>query len=120
MTAAVVKPRIYPGQQVGKWHVIAAGARRPPHYRFTWRCRCDCGTGKEVLAQDLLSGRATSCGCDTRAKRIATRLARAAALDALRRNHDEARRLLAIARDALAATQPHTAAMFSKFLERQT
>lgn len=30
---------------------------------YYWRCRCSCGTEKDVLAGSLLSGKSKSCGC---------------------------------------------------------
>lgn len=54
------------GKCFGRWRVL----RRDPDYitksgfKFTaWACECSCGTKRTVLANALLSGRSTSCGC---------------------------------------------------------
>ena len=36
---------------------------------FKWHCRCSCGTERDVLAQNLLNGRSTSCGCKSGEKK---------------------------------------------------
>ena len=49
------------GQRFGRYVVV----ERAPEVvaRAGWVCRCDCGTLKVVLAQDLKSGGTRSCGC---------------------------------------------------------
>jgi len=37
--------------------------KRDDNQRPTWRCKCDCGTIKEVAARHLKSGDIQSCGC---------------------------------------------------------
>ncbi len=50
------------GQRFGHWTVLSrAGNRNGMIY---YRCRCDCGTEREVLKKDLLSGKARACGCN--------------------------------------------------------
>lgn len=44
------------GSLVVLYRVVGAGPT-------TWRCRCDCGATKDVLASNLVEGRITSCGC---------------------------------------------------------
>ena len=33
------------------------------HQKVTWKCRCDCGEDKILVAGSLLSGNSASCGC---------------------------------------------------------
>ena len=60
--------RCYKGQNLkgmhfGEWEVLRyAGDLR-------WHCRCSCGTERDVLAQNLLNGRSTSCGCKSGEKK---------------------------------------------------
>lgn len=54
--------RCYKGQNLkgmhfGEWEVLRYAGD------FKWHCRCSCGTERDVLAQNLLNGRSTSCGC---------------------------------------------------------
>lgn len=60
--------RKYVGKKIGRLIVIA----ELPRYtyfkkrKFTFRrvlCRCDCGTEKEVILNNFISGRTQSCGC---------------------------------------------------------
>ena len=50
------------GERFGRWTVIddipdeASGERK-------WRCRCDCGTERQILERSLLFGGSLSCGC---------------------------------------------------------
>jgi hypothetical protein len=45
------------GERFGRWVALEyLGGKR-------WRCRCDCGTEREVLAAMLKSGHSRSCGC---------------------------------------------------------
>lgn len=51
------------GKKIGRWTVKC---RAPQNYRGSfavWRCVCDCGTEREVLANSLLAAKSTSCGC---------------------------------------------------------
>ena len=55
------------GMRFGSWTVIDTA---PTHItdsgnRFTmWKCKCDCGTIKNVFTNSLINGRSTSCGCN--------------------------------------------------------
>ncbi|MBQ0014774.1 MAG: hypothetical protein KBS82_05580 [Oscillospiraceae bacterium] len=55
------------GQRFGSWTVIERAQDKitKSNNKFTvWKCVCDCGTEREVVANSLLSGRSTSCGCE--------------------------------------------------------
>ena len=49
------------GKRFGRWTVL----HRVPNQNncTTWRCRCDCGTERDVFANSLLNGTSKSCGC---------------------------------------------------------
>ena len=49
------------GKRFTAWLVIESAPKRGR--RTYWRCRCDCGIEKEVLAQNLISGTSSGCGC---------------------------------------------------------
>lgn len=50
------------GQNMGGWYVIGfQGANNKG--QTTWRCRCACGTERDVVAQSLRVGTSVSCGC---------------------------------------------------------
>lgn len=49
------------GQKYGRWLVVGKADR--PRY---WRCICECGTQKDVLASSFLRGVSKSCGCYNR------------------------------------------------------
>lgn len=49
------------GSVYGRWTVLSPAANRG--YRKAWLCRCQCGKQKEVLQQNLTTGRSLSCGC---------------------------------------------------------
>ncbi len=49
------------GEQFGRWTVIERAEKR--NGMSVWRCRCECGTEKEVYQKHLLSGATKSCGC---------------------------------------------------------
>lgn len=51
------------GQRFGKLLVIGYECTRGG--RAMWRCRCDCGMLKPILAESLTSGKTKSCGCMT-------------------------------------------------------
>lgn len=57
------------GKRFGAWAVL----RRAPAAgrRTLWLCRCDCGTERPVVADDLRSGKSSSCGCASRETRTA-------------------------------------------------
>lgn len=50
------------GQGFGWWKVIAKGDLGPRGEVF-WKCRCICGTEREVRAGILRRGDSTNCGC---------------------------------------------------------
>ena len=50
------------GVRFGRW-IVVRRAPPLPYGDTKWFCRCDCGTGRLVLAGNLLSGGSTSCGC---------------------------------------------------------
>ena len=50
------------GRRFGRWTVMSAPIRTP-HSGIKYRCRCDCGTERDVLARSLRSGASRSCGC---------------------------------------------------------
>lgn len=45
----------------GRWVAIDRAPNRGG--RAYWRCRCECGAERDVLAASLVGGRSTSCGC---------------------------------------------------------
>ena len=55
-----VRSEVYPGARIGRWTVLSKcagdGERR-------WRCRCDCGTERDVFERSLRYGGSLSCGC---------------------------------------------------------
>ena len=46
------------GKRLGRWTVVSRGSKT--NY---WKCRCICGTEKEIFRGSLTSGHSTSCGC---------------------------------------------------------
>lgn len=58
-TAPTTRPAIVAGQQFGRLTALASS-------EFTYlkvACRCQCGTEKDVVGKNLLSGKSKSCGC---------------------------------------------------------
>lgn len=53
------------GQRFGKLVVVSPAPKRGR--RIFWTCQCDCGGAKNVVADNLVSGHTTSCGCVHRA-----------------------------------------------------
>lgn len=53
------------GQKFGRWTVIKEGGRLPAG-SVLWKCRCVCGTEREVRSYALLQGTSLSCGCYAR------------------------------------------------------
>lgn len=56
------------GDTVGRWTVLAEAGTRPSsgkNRRFV-RCRCSCGTVREVSSSSIAAGQSLSCGCLTR------------------------------------------------------
>lgn len=56
------------GQRYGRLIVVSRAPNRGQH--VCWHCVCDCGNEKDIRANDLRSGRTTSCGCYQREKTI--------------------------------------------------
>ena len=52
------------GQKFGRWTVLEEADRQCGGVR--WKCRCECGTVRNVLAGSLRKGASTSCGCYNR------------------------------------------------------
>ncbi len=50
------------GQRFGRYIVLAFAGIRGRNRTF-WKCRCDCGTIKDVSGDSLKSGDTKSCGC---------------------------------------------------------
>ena len=50
------------GKRFGRLVVLSRTDRRK-HGNVLWRCRCDCGTTKEITTNHLQMGRIRSCGC---------------------------------------------------------
>ena len=55
------------GQRFGRWTVIDEAPNKVSKSGKTrsimWKCKCDCGTVKDVRARALKTGMSTSCGC---------------------------------------------------------
>ena len=49
------------GMKFGHWTVIRRAENRGRH--TYWVCQCDCGNIKEVMSDNLISGKSTTCGC---------------------------------------------------------
>ncbi len=49
------------GDQFNDWKVIGIAEKRSVNEYY--RCRCVCGTEREVFRGSLLGGRSKSCGC---------------------------------------------------------
>jgi hypothetical protein len=56
------------GQRFGRWVVIGKGINPSGGNVTYWKCRCECGSIKDVAKTSLMSGNSTSCGC--RAKEV--------------------------------------------------
>ncbi len=53
------------GKKFGRWEVLAfAGVDKTK--RQVWKCRCECGTVKEMKRYLLITGNSKSCGCFTK------------------------------------------------------
>lgn len=55
---------LLPGQQFNYWTVLEESPRKNK-YRY-WRCKCACGTEKNVAQRSLTSGASKSCGCQSK------------------------------------------------------
>lgn len=68
------------GRRIGLWTVLR---RHPENYRRTfvrWVCACACGTERAVLANSLLRGKSSDCGCTRRANLAAKNFKHGAAV----------------------------------------
>lgn len=52
------------GQKFGRWTVLEEAGRQKG--AVLWKCQCECGTVRNVLARSLTRGASTSCGCYNR------------------------------------------------------
>lgn len=59
--AWVVRGPDLTGLTFGRWRVL--GRAEFNGRIWSWRCRCECGTEKNVLGQALKAGQSQSCGC---------------------------------------------------------
>lgn len=59
-------------QVFGRLKVVGAAEKKGASPNARWKCECTCGTTKEVLSHNLVSGRSTSCGCAPRGRHIFT------------------------------------------------
>lgn len=57
---AVTRSEDLSGKTIGRWTVLE---RVPGSGPAKWRCRCQCGTERIVLARSLKAGESLSCGC---------------------------------------------------------
>jgi hypothetical protein len=64
-TAAGRSHKDLTGRRFGQWTVLAFTRfeRKFGRNRAYWLCRCDCGTEKEVLGNNMTNGSSLSCGC---------------------------------------------------------
>lgn len=49
------------GERFGKLLVLSKGENKGKN--TTWKCACDCGTIRDYLTYNLISGKSKSCGC---------------------------------------------------------
>lgn len=57
-----------PGSKLGKWTLVEFVSKSHGLHsgKSYWRCKCDCGTEREVAEHHLAAGRSRSCGCVSR------------------------------------------------------
>lgn len=60
IAAATPKPPVQAGHRFGRWTTISPASATGRTYVL---CRCDCGTEREVTADNLQRGTSRSCGC---------------------------------------------------------
>lgn len=65
------------GETFGKWRVLHYSRtirytqkNGKPYWRAFWKCRCSCGTEREVIGHALKTGCSKSCGCDHPGRRL--------------------------------------------------
>lgn len=51
------------GQRFGMWTVLEETAERDSSRNIMWKCKCDCGTIRNVSGHSLRRGKSLSCGC---------------------------------------------------------
>ena len=51
------------GQKFGLWTVLEELPERNENQKIVYKCKCDCGTIKNVVGGNLLNGLSQSCGC---------------------------------------------------------
>lgn len=51
------------GKRFGRLEVISRVGYNREHHTTVWKCKCDCGTIKDIEAMALQSGHTQSCGC---------------------------------------------------------
>lgn len=56
------------GMKIGSWSVLERSNRSSKDGVPYWRCKCECGTEREVLESSLVRGRSKSCGCSRKGK----------------------------------------------------
>jgi hypothetical protein len=56
-------PEIPIGKKFGRLTVLGMGHRSATSRQWYWKCRCDCGTEKEIMGCNIRAGVAESCGC---------------------------------------------------------
>jgi hypothetical protein len=56
------------GMTLGRWFVEGECKKRDKNGRIRWKCKCTCGTQKDVIGSNLIKGLTTSCGCLKREK----------------------------------------------------
>jgi hypothetical protein len=76
------KPQDLAGVRFGEWYVLSFAGSRTGRPR--WRCRCSCGTERDVLAFQLTGGMSRSCGCRVKEHNTGTRRIAATRSEALR------------------------------------
>ena len=51
------------GKKFGKWKVLELSDKKSVRGEIYWKCKCECGTIKDVLSRSLRKGGSESCGC---------------------------------------------------------
>ena len=51
------------GKKFGKWKVLELSNKKSVCGEIYWKCKCECGTIKDVLSRSLRKGGSESCGC---------------------------------------------------------
>lgn len=72
-------PAVSVGQKFGLWTAVERTETRrsgKKGYDAVWRCRCDCGSTRDVLVNSLRRGKSVSCGCVQREDLTGSRFGR--------------------------------------------